>query len=192
LLGEPPNNQRTLVGTGTPGRNWRAPTESRLWAQLPPELCRIASKALAPKREDRYPSIAALRLDLEQFLEGGGWFETRVYRAGEAIVTEAEPGDTAYIIESGSCDVFRNIDGQRTLVRRLESGDVFGEMAVFSGGVRTATVVAVDEVTVKLITGASLNRELDRNPWVATFVRSLARTLRETEERSSRAPRASV
>jgi hypothetical protein len=189
LLGEPPNNQRTLVGSGTPGRHWQAPSESPNWSQLPPELCRIASKALAPKREDRYPSIAALRSDLEQFLEGGGWFETRVYRPGDAIVTEGEPGDTAYIIESGACDVFRNIDGERTLVRRLEPGDVFGEMAVFSGGIRTATVVAVDEVTLKLITGASLNRELDRNPWVAAFVRSLARTLRHTEERSSRPPR---
>jgi serine/threonine-protein kinase len=192
LLGEPPNHQRTLVGSGTPGRNWRPPTESRLWPQLPPELCRIASKALAPKREDRYASIAALRRDLEQFLEGGGWFETRIYRAGDPIVTEGEPGDTAYIIESGCCDVFRLIDGQRTLVRRLMAGDVFGEMAVFSGGVRTATVVAVDEVTLKLITGASLHRELDRNPWVAAFVRSLARMLRETEERSSRGPRSGV
>ena len=52
-----------------------------------------------------------------------------------------------------------------------------------------ATVVAVDEVVLKLITGASLHREFDRNPWVAAFVRSLARMLRETEERSSRAPR---
>jgi eukaryotic-like serine/threonine-protein kinase len=189
LLGEPPNNQRTLVGSGTPGRHWRPPSESALWSQLPPELCRIASKALAPKREDRYPSIAALRTDLEQFLEGGGWFETRLYRPGDAIVTEGDPGDTAYIIENGTCEVFRNIDGQRTLVRRLEQGDVFGEMAVFSGGTRTATVVAVDEVSVKLITGSSLNRELDRNPWVAAFVRSLARVLRETEERSSRPPR---
>jgi eukaryotic-like serine/threonine-protein kinase len=188
LLGEPPNNQRTLVGSGTPGRHWRPPSESPIWSQLPPELCRIASKALAPKREDRYPSIAALRSELEQFLEGGGWFETRVYHPGDAIVTEGEPGDTAYIIERGACDVFRNIEGQRTLVRRLVPGDVFGEMAVFSGGIRTATVVAVDEVTVKLITGASLNRELDRNPWVAAFVRSLSRMLRETEERSSRPP----
>lgn len=188
LLGEPPNNQRTLVGSGTPGRNWRPPTESPMWSQLPPELCRIASKALAPKREDRYPSIAALRRDLEQFLEGGGWFETRVYHAGDAIVTEGERGDTAYIIERGACEVFRMLDGERTLVRRLEPGDVFGEMAVFSGGIRTATVVATGDVTVKLITGESLNRELDRNPWVAAFVRSLARMLRETEERSSTRP----
>jgi eukaryotic-like serine/threonine-protein kinase len=189
LLGEPPNNQRTLLGTGTPGRHWRPPSNSALWSQLPPELCRIASKALAPKREDRYATIAALRTDLEQFLEGGGWFETCSYRDGDVIVTEGEPGDTAYILESGACEVFRQIDGQRSLVRRLEAGDVFGEMAVFSGGVRTATIVAVGDVVVKLITGASLNRELDRNPWVAAFVRSLARMLRETEERSSRPPR---
>jgi serine/threonine-protein kinase len=189
LLGEPPNNQRTLLGSGTPGRNWRPPRDSAMWSQLPPELCRIASKALAPKRDDRYPSIGALRADLEQFLDGGGWFETRAYRAGEAIVSEGEPGDTAYIIEDGTCDVFRLVDSERVLIRRLEPGDVFGEMAVFTGGTRTATVVAVGDVTVKVITGASLNRELDRNPWVAAFVRSLARMLRETGERSSRPPR---
>ncbi|HWO13572.1 MAG TPA: cyclic nucleotide-binding domain-containing protein [Polyangiaceae bacterium] len=189
LLGEPPNNQRTLLGSGTPGRHWRPPSDSPMWSQLPPELCRIASKALAPKREDRYSSIAALRADLEQFLDGGGWFETRTYPAGEAIVSEGEPGDTAYIIERGTCEVFRVVDGERALIRRLEPGDVFGEMAVFTGGTRTATVVAACDVTVKVITGASLNRELDRNPWVAAFVRSLARMLRESGERSSRPPR---
>ena len=187
LLGEPPNNQRILLGSGR--ANWHPPESSGLWSQLPPELCRIASKALAPKREDRYPSIAALRADLEQFLEGGGWFETRAYRAGDTIVTEGEPGDTAYIIEAGSCEVYRTIDAAPVLVRRLEPGDVFGEMAVFSGGTRTATVVAASDVTLKVITGTSLNRELDRNPWVAAFVRSLSRMLRETEERSSRPPR---
>ncbi len=189
LLGEPPNNQRTLVGSGTPGRHWSAPTESSIWAQLPPELCRIAARALAPKRAERYPDIAALRADLEQFLQGGGWFETRVYPAGETIVREGEPGDTAYIIEQGSCDVFKLSDGQPALIRRLGPGAVFGEMAVFTGGTRTATVVAVDDMIVKVITGASLNRELDQNPWVAAFVRSLALLLRESEQRASRPPR---
>ena len=188
LLGEPPNNQRTLVGTGTPGRHWSAPTESSLWAQLPPELCRITARALAPKRADRYANIPALRTDLEQFLQGGGWFETRVFHAGEAIVTEGDAGDTAYIIEQGSCEVFKLMEGRPALIRRLGPGDVFGEMAVFTGGTRTATVVPAEEVVVKVITGTSLNRELDRNPWVAAFVRSLARLLRETEERSSHPP----
>lgn len=188
LLGEPPNNQRTLLGSAAAGRHWSPPTESPIWVQLPPELCRITARALAPKRADRYPDIGALRSDLEQFLQGGGWFETRVYPAGETIVREGEPGDTAYIIERGSCHVFKSSEGRPALIRRLGPGAVFGEMAVFTGGTRTATVVAVDDVIVKVITGMSLNRELDQNPWVAAFVRSLALLLKESEQRTSRPP----
>ncbi|MEO8181738.1 MAG: serine/threonine-protein kinase, partial [Deltaproteobacteria bacterium] len=188
LVGEPPNNQRLLLGYAGGGRTWTSPAHSPIWPQLPPELCRIASKALAPRRDDRYPSVAALRADLEQFLDGGGWFETRVYAAGQTIVTEGEGGDTAYIIEAGSCDVYKFVEGREVVIRRLPPGSVFGEMAVFTGGTRTATVKAVDEVTVKLITGASLKLELDRNPWVAAFMRSLARMVRDNEDRSSRPP----
>ncbi len=184
LVGEPPNNQRLLVGKSN-SRPWTSPTHSPIWPQLPPELCRIAGKALAPRREDRYPTVTALRAELEQFLDGGGWFETRVYAPGQAIVTEGEGGDTAYLIESGSCDVYKLIDGKETLIRRLSAGAVFGEMAVFTGGTRSATVKAVDEVTLKLITGKALTLELDRNPWVAAFVRSLARLVRDNEDRSS-------
>jgi eukaryotic-like serine/threonine-protein kinase len=186
LVGEPPNNQRMLLGAAGSGRPWASPAHSPIWPQLPPELCRIASKALAPRREDRYPSVAALRSDLEQFLDGGGWFESRVYAAGQTIVTEGEGGDTAYIIEAGSCDVYKFIEGREVVIRRLPPGSVFGEMAVFTGGTRTATVKAVDEVTVKLITGVSLKLELDRNPWVAAFMRSLARMVRDNEDRGSR------
>jgi serine/threonine-protein kinase len=188
LVGEPPNNQRLIVGKSSSGRPWSLPSHSPIWPQLPPELCRIASKALAPRREDRYPNVVSLRTDLEQFLDGGGWFETRVYGPGQAIVTEGEGGDTAYLIESGSCDVYKFVDGQEVLLRRLSAGAVFGEMAVFTGGTRTATVKAVDEVTVKLITGKTLTLELDRNPWLAAFVRSLARLVRDNEDRSASRP----
>ncbi|MEY2931422.1 MAG: hypothetical protein RL033_2171 [Pseudomonadota bacterium] len=184
LVGEPPNNQRLLVGKSH-SRPWASPSHSPIWPQLPPELCRIAGKALAPRREDRYPSVAALRTELEQFLDGGGWFETRIYAPGQAIVTEGEGGDTAYLIEAGSCDVYKFVDGKEVVIRRLSAGAVFGEMAVFTGGTRTATVKAVDEVTVKLITGQTLTLELDRNPWLAAFVRSLARLVRDNEDRSN-------
>ncbi|HEX6274874.1 MAG TPA: cyclic nucleotide-binding domain-containing protein, partial [Polyangiaceae bacterium] len=113
-------------------------------------------------------------------------FETREYREGEDIVTEGEPGDRAYIIERGQCDVFKNVGGKRVFIRRLAPGDVFGETAVLTREPRTASVVAASNVTLKLITGDSLNRELDRNPWLAAFVRSLANLFRETDERLSR------
>ncbi|HEX6273589.1 MAG TPA: serine/threonine-protein kinase [Polyangiaceae bacterium] len=186
LTGKPPNDWQRLLGPALNREPVVLPATSELWPQLPPELCRITLKALAPRGEDRYQRVEELHADLEQFLEGGGWFETREYREGEDIVTEGEPGDRAYIIERGHCDVFKNVGGKRVFIRRLAPGDVFGETAVLTREPRTASVVAASNVTLKLITGDSLNRELDRNPWLAAFVRSLANLFRETDERLSR------
>ena len=186
LTGRPPNDWQRLLGPALNREPVVMPAKSELWPQLPPELCRIALKALAPRGEERYARVDGLRVDLEQFLEGGGWFETREYREGESIVTEGEPGDRAYIIERGNCDVWKNVAEKRVFIRRLGPGDVFGETAVLTREPRTASVIAATDVTVKLITGDSLNRELDRNPWLAAFVRSLANLFRETDERLSR------
>jgi eukaryotic-like serine/threonine-protein kinase len=188
LTGETPNDWENLHG---PGFNHVLPPidpRSSLWQQLPPELCRIALKALSPDSAQRYQNVAALRADLDQFLQGGGWFETRVFRAGQNIVCEGEFGDAAYIIERGRCEVYKNVRGERLLLRRLESGDVFGETAVLTGAPRTATVTAVEDTTVKVITADSLNRELDRSPWLAAFVRSLAALFREADDRLSQPP----
>jgi CRP-like cAMP-binding protein len=152
-----------------------------LWTQLPPELCRIAAKALAPAPEHRHESAAELRAELQQFLKGGGWFETLWVKPGELIVREGDPGNTAYVIQSGECDVIKAIGGEPRVVRRLGPGDVFGEAAVFAPGPRTASIVAVGDVTLKVVTGDSLNRELDQNPMLAAFVRSLANLFREAD-----------
>jgi serine/threonine-protein kinase len=180
LTGRPPNDGADVLAAGR-ARAARRLTPRPLWASLPPELCRIALKALSPAREDRYPTVAAFREELEQFLRGGGWFDTLTVEAGTAIVTEGEPGSTAYIIQSGSCEVWKGPAPQRRLVRRLGPGDVFGEAAVFTGAPRTASIVAATEVTLRCITGEALNRELDQNPVLAAFVRSLASLFRETD-----------
>jgi serine/threonine-protein kinase len=185
LTGEPPNDWENLRGPGLNHPLAPLPSSNRLWPQLPPELCRIALKALAPQREDRYESVAAFAADLTQFLKGGGWFETRRFKAGESVVVEGEPGETAYIIERGRLEVYKLIGNERVRLRTLGPGDVFGETAVLTGAPRTATVVAAEDSTLKVITGVSLNRELDRNPWLAAFVRSLAALFREADERLS-------
>lgn len=182
LTGQPPNDP-LRISTSASNKERMLPTKSDLWPRLPPGLCSITMKALARRPEDRYPNVDELRADLELFLEGGGWFETQVFEPGESIVNEGDPGDAAYIIQSGHCEVYKDIHGRRVLVRRLGPGDVFGETAVLTGSPRTATVVAVDAVTAKVITGDSLNRELDRNPWLSAFVRSLAELFREADAR---------
>jgi serine/threonine protein kinase len=188
LIGEPPNDWSSPVNMG-PGRGApEFPEQSPCWTRLPPELRRITSRALSPQRDDRHPSIAALRADLEHYLRGGGWFAIRHYQAGETVVREGEPGDTAYIIEEGRCRVLKNVGGRQEVVRTLGPGDVFGEISVFAAGPRTATIEAAEPLKVRVIGGDSLKHELDQNPWLGAFVRSLATIFRETDAKLSQRP----
>ncbi|MEX2185959.1 MAG: ATP-binding cassette domain-containing protein [Pirellulales bacterium] len=62
--------------------------------------------------------------------------------AGATIIRQGDPGDKFYIVRKGSVDVFVD-DGQGPhLASTLNAGSYFGEVALLTGGVRTATVVA--------------------------------------------------
>ncbi|NUP14189.1 MAG: cyclic nucleotide-binding domain-containing protein [Polyangiaceae bacterium] len=152
---------------------------------IPPELSRIVMKALSARREDRYQNTEELIRDIEGFLRGGGWFATRHFPAGAVIVREGEPAAAAYVITAGRCEVYKSVDGTKLPLRTLEPGDVFGETAVFTSKPRTATVAALEPVTLKVVTRDSLERELDRSPWMGAFVRALAERFREIDEKLS-------
>jgi serine/threonine-protein kinase len=166
------------------------PVSNEVWDELPPGLCRIAMRALEAKPAERYQTIAAMRRDLELFLDGGGWFAARSFEPNEVIVREGDSADTAYIIEAGHCDVVRLIDGQQVRIGSLGPGDVFGETAALSTGFRTASVVARDRVVVRVVTRESLDNELQRNPWVGALVRALGARLREADQKLSVRPEA--
>jgi serine/threonine-protein kinase len=151
----------------------------------PPELVRIAAKALAENPRDRYQSAEELARDVETFMRGGGWFVTRRYEPGAVIIAEGEPGSAAYVLTEGKCEVYKMIDGHRVTLRTLSPGDVFGETAVFTQKPRSATVVALEPVTVKIVTRDSLERELERSPWMGAFVRAVAERFREADEKLS-------
>lgn len=141
---------------------------------LPPGLCSIAMKAMAFDPADRYQSVSQLERAITAFLRGGGWFETRTVPAGTIIVQEGDEADSAYIIESGHCQVYKTVNGERQELRELGPGDVFGETAIFTGKERTASVASKDEVKVIVITSESLDYELSEKRWLAAFVRTLA------------------
>ena len=72
LTGRAPHDQATVELQLASARSGvqRAPQALCPERALPPELCRISSRALAASRSDRYPSIAMLKRDLELFTHG--------------------------------------------------------------------------------------------------------------------------
>jgi serine/threonine-protein kinase len=150
---------------------------------LPPGLCRIAMRALSADPTNRYPSVEMLKLDVERFLRGGGWFETLRLTAGSVVVREGDAPDAAYILVEGQCELSREISGQRRFVRMLEAGEVFGETSIFGSSTRTATVTAATDVTLMIVTREALERELERTEWLRAFVRALAERFIELDRK---------
>ncbi len=150
---------------------------------LPPGLTRIALKAMAQEPSDRYPSAAAMQRDIELFMRGAWHLPTRTFAAGATIIAEGEEADDAYIITEGRCMVSKEIGGVRNEVRVLGPNEVFGEMAIFSSRPRTATVEAIDDVTVMVVKREMLSSGLELNSWMGRFVKALADRFFEIDER---------
>ena len=72
------------------------------------------------------------------------------FKKGSAIVRQGERGDAFYMIEEGSVDVYIKEKGDKPLVT-LESGSFFGEKALLSSDVRTATCRASSDVKCMLL-----------------------------------------
>jgi eukaryotic-like serine/threonine-protein kinase len=150
---------------------------------IPRELARIAMKALARDAGARYASVADLQRDVERFLRGVWYLPTLVFPPGAILIREGDEGDSAFILVEGHCRVLKNVKGQQVEMRTLGPGEVFGEMAVFSAKERTATIQAIDEVKVTVVTGEVLTQGLGLNSWMGAFVRALADRFRELDEK---------
>jgi len=105
--------------------------------------------------------------------------------AGETLIRQGETGDSAYLTISGRLRVYvASEDGRSRMVRELSRGEVIGEMSLYTGEPRAATVVAVrDSVLVKLAQ-RHFEAMLLHHPQVSlTFTRQMIRRLQSEHER---------
>jgi serine/threonine-protein kinase len=159
-------------------------------APLPIGLCRIVKRAMARDPADRYQSAAEMKKDIEMTMRGFP-LTAEVFPAGTRIVVEGEPGDCAYIVVRGTCVAYKTVDGQKVVLRELGPNSVFGETAVLSGGVRTATVQAIDEVQVKVVPRLLLEENLGLHTSFGLFVVALAERFKELDKRLATGPKKS-
>ncbi|OGV73121.1 MAG: hypothetical protein A3K19_19865 [Lentisphaerae bacterium RIFOXYB12_FULL_65_16] len=73
------------------------------------------------------------------------------HAAGTTIIRQGDIGNCFYIINRGKTDVFIEKDGKAEKVAELKEGSYFGEIALIMDAPRNATVRAVDELEVGVI-----------------------------------------
>ncbi|MBF0248771.1 MAG: cyclic nucleotide-binding domain-containing protein [Alphaproteobacteria bacterium] len=97
--------------------------------------------------------------------------ETRGLLAGQILFSEGEAGDKAYVVKKGKLKVSRKTeDGGSHNLAHVSVGSIVGEMALIDDKPRAATVVALEESTVLVITKEEFQTRVDRSDKVVALL----------------------
>jgi CRP/FNR family transcriptional regulator, cyclic AMP receptor protein len=95
----------------------------------------------------------------------------RRYAKHQTIFREGDPGQTFYLILSGSVAIVRVArDGRETILSILKERDFFGEMSVFDTSVRAASVRTLTEVEVGAIERDDFLALIDQSPRIGRLL----------------------
>ena len=134
----------------------------------------------------RVPVFSTLEpADLERIAELA---VPRSFAPGQAVFREGDASDTCYVVREGHARAVRtHRDGRTITLARFGPGDIFGELAMFEDELRSATVEAIEPMSVVAVLGPDMRRLMSEHPQIAMrLVIALGRRLREMNERLSR------
>src|SRR3989344_3888863 len=111
--------------------------------------------------------------------------EKRHWPKGGQIIREGDIGDALYIILSGRLKVvLYGEEGKEIVLSIMKEGDIFGEMALFDGGPRSANVEVMEDAECFVMHGNALMEYIKTHPAVAiSFLSHLSRRLREADRK---------
>ena len=106
------------------------------------------------------------------------------------VFDEGEPGDRLYIVTAGKIKLGRRSpDGRENLLAIVGPSDMFGELAIFDPGPRTASATTITEVRAVSMGRGALMTWIEKRPEIAeqlflgvntikTYIRSAYRKIR--------------
>lgn len=107
----------------------------------------------------------------------------RTYAPGRVVFRAGEPGDELYVVLSGEAKVLG-----KPHARTLGPGDYFGEMALLDGGLRSATIAAVTEVSTLVLSRSVVTELMAEEPRFALVMATVLSWRTRRTERASEAP----
>jgi CRP/FNR family transcriptional regulator len=112
----------------------------------------------------------------------------RAFPAATRVFHEGDHSDACYIVRSGSFRVTReHSDGRAITLATLGPGDIFGELAMLDGEVRSASVESLADGELLALPAGEVRALLARHPDITVkLVAALVRRLRTANERISR------
>jgi CRP-like cAMP-binding protein len=88
----------------------------------------------------------------------------KVYRDGEVIFKEGDSGEVMYVIQAGRVRIKKDGPSGEITLGTLESGEIFGEMALFDRMPRSATAVASGDARILTVDRKKLFPTISKDP----------------------------
>ncbi len=114
---------------------------------------------------------------------------SRRYRRDEVIFHADDPGDSLYIVATGSVKITLSADDgtEPAILTTVGPGGFFGELALLDGAPRSATAVALDAVETMVLRREAFNRLVDSEPGLrrallATLAAEIRRLTAQVED----------
>lgn len=166
------------LGGGVPGSLSRMCTPEGRGG--PPEAGREANMQPAAVLSQRLFSS----LSPDQVAQLESIAQRRSFRAGQVVFYKGDPAEAMYFILKGQVRiVLPSQSGEEAVLGVLQGGDFFGELSVFDGEPRSATVVATEPTETVALHRYDFLQFLRANPNVALdLLRILSSRLRRTDE----------
>ena len=95
------------------------------------------------------------------------------YEPGEVIISEYEPGDSFYLIQSGKVQLVKLVNGSLKNLDILKPGEFFGEMAILDNSARSATCMASGPVKCLEFNKENFELLITGNPQIALVLLKL-------------------
>jgi CRP/FNR family transcriptional regulator, cyclic AMP receptor protein len=165
----PPNGDHGSAGPAFRAHptHWIAPDEIRLRAQSLFEGIPLFSQ-----------------VPLHHLRELARFARSESFAPGETIVRMGEPGSALYVIRSGRVNVVREqSSGNAVVLAMFGPGEFFGELSIFDGERRSASVIAVEPTETVALGRFDVVRVVTHNPQVGlSLLKSLSARLRATDD----------
>lgn len=95
--------------------------------------------------------------------------------AGDTLFEEGDEGEALYAVVSGALEIsVLSSDGRKLVLDVMRAGELFGEIALFDPGARTASVAALEATQLRRIANADLLARLREEPDIGEDMLRLA------------------
>jgi CRP-like cAMP-binding protein len=109
--------------------------------------------------------------------------ERRFVPKGGVFIKQGDEAYSAYLIQSGLVSVYSKVDDEVLELAQLGAGEICGEMALVSDGCRTASVKALEDCNLIVITRTAFEEKLSRlDPTIYAIINMLISRLKKLND----------